>query len=128
MPPTAADVKVNDVIKIASYALNALPLALWIGTLGRVLISKDRRKFTDIIIISILMILTQVTEIVVYQLFYTQSYRAYNGDQNHNELVQQTMNVCAFISDTTFYLAHWVFAFSYLALSYRLDLVSTRLP
>jgi len=78
MQPTEADVKVNDVIKITCYALYSPPLALWIGTLGRVLISKDRRKFTNIIIISTLMILNQVAVIVYWQLTYTQTYRAYN--------------------------------------------------
>ena len=71
MPPTAAEVKVFDAINIASYALSALPLALWIGTFLRVLISKDRRKLIEIIIISILMILNQVGDIFYYQLFYT---------------------------------------------------------
>ncbi len=33
-----------------------------------------------------------------------------------------------FTSNTTFNLAHWVFAFSYLALSYRLQLISKKLP
>jgi hypothetical protein len=33
-----------------------------------------------------------------------------------------------FTTVTTFNLAHWVFAFSYLALSYRLELISKNLP
>jgi hypothetical protein len=33
-----------------------------------------------------------------------------------------------FTTNTTFNLAHWVFAFSYLALSYRLELISKSLP
>ncbi len=36
--------------------------------------------------------------------------------------------VSSFTLDTTFNLAHWVFAFSYLALSYRLELISKNLP
>ncbi len=35
---------------------------------------------------------------------------------------------CDFTINTTFNLAHWVFAFSYLALSYRLELISKNLP
>ncbi len=43
---------------------------------------------------------------------------------NHVDLANQTLNVCNFITNITFNLAHWVFAFSYLALSYRLELIS----
>jgi hypothetical protein len=49
--------KVLKQIDTASYALNVPPLALWIGLLARMLISKDRDKLTPLIVISILMIL-----------------------------------------------------------------------
>jgi hypothetical protein len=41
----------------ASYALNVLPLVLWIGLLARMLISKDRHKLVPLIVISILITL-----------------------------------------------------------------------
>ena len=44
------------------------------------------------------------------------------------QLTLQILNACNFTSATTFNLAHWVFAFSYLALSYRLELISKNLP
>jgi hypothetical protein len=43
-------------------------------------------------------------------------------------LALQILNAFNFTFITTFNLAHWVFAFSYLALSYRLELVSKKLP
>jgi hypothetical protein len=56
---TAAEVlKVYKDLNTASYALNFPPLVLWIGLLARKLISKDRDKFTPLIVISILMILS----------------------------------------------------------------------
>ena len=59
MPATAAErLNVIKQLEIASYAFNAPPLALWIGLLARMLISKDRDKLTPLIVISILMILS----------------------------------------------------------------------
>jgi hypothetical protein len=55
---TAAEVKVYKDLDTASYALNFPPLALWIGLLARMLISKDRDKLTALIVISILIILS----------------------------------------------------------------------
>jgi hypothetical protein len=68
---TAAEVTVYKDLETASYALNVSPLALWIGLLARMLISKDRHKLAPLIIISILMILTEVASIVYYQLNFT---------------------------------------------------------
>ena len=44
------------------------------------------------------------------------------------QLTLQILQACNFTANTTFNLAHWVFAFSYLALSYRLELISKNLP
>jgi hypothetical protein len=56
---TAAEIlKVLKQLDITSYALNVPPLALWIGLLARMLISKDRDKLIPLIVISILMILS----------------------------------------------------------------------
>jgi hypothetical protein len=59
---------------------------------------------------------------------YTYQDRNIKGDLNHIDLANQILNACSFTLDTTFNLAHWVFAFSYLALSYRLELISKNLP
>ncbi len=64
MPVTAAEVKVYKYIDTASYALNVAPLALWIGLLSRMLISKDRDKLVPLIVNSILMILSYIAFIV----------------------------------------------------------------
>ena len=55
---TAENLKVLKQIDIASYAFNVPPLALWIGLITMMLISKDRDKLTPLIVISILMILS----------------------------------------------------------------------
>ena len=66
--------------------------------------------------------------IVYYQLVYTYQDRNYKGDLNHIDLANQILRACNFTANTTFNLAHWVFAFSYLALSYRIELISKNLP
>ncbi len=71
MPATAEVLKVYKQLDTGSYALNLPPLALWIGLLARMLISKDRDKLTPLIVISILMILYSVATIVDWQLNYT---------------------------------------------------------
>ena len=58
MSTTAAYLKVYKDLDTASYALNLPPLALWIGLLARMLISKDREKLIPLIVISIFMILS----------------------------------------------------------------------
>jgi len=65
---------------------------------------------------------------ISYQLLYTYFYRQYNGEVKHSALWIQTINAFGFVSLTTFYLAHWVFAFCYLALTYRFQLVSKGMP
>ena len=97
MSTTAAEVlKVFKDLDITSYALNFPPLALWIGLLARMLISKDRDKLTPLIVISILMILSLGANIVYYQLVYTYNDRYYNGDLNHIDLANQILSACAF--------------------------------
>ncbi len=65
---------------------------------------------------------------VEWQLGYTYNKKGYKGDLNHYDLAVQMLDACEFTSATTFNLAHWVFAFSYLALSYRLELIAKKLP
>ncbi len=59
---------------------------------------------------------------------FTFNHRNFNGDLNHIDLANQILEALIFTANTTFNLAHWVFAFSYLALSYRLELISKNLP
>ena len=92
------------------------------------LISKDREQLIPLLLISILMILYSVASIVYWQLCYTVNDRRYKGDLNNVNLLFQIIHACDFTVVTTFNLAHWVFAFSFLALSYRLELISKDLP
>jgi len=74
------------------------------------------------------MILSWVASMVFWQLAYTYNERDYNGTLTNVELARQVINGCWFICNLSFNLAHWVFAFNYLALSYRLKLASEGLP
>ncbi len=58
MPTAAEYLEVIKQLDTASYASNVPPLALWIGLLARMLISKDRDKLAPIIVLSILLILS----------------------------------------------------------------------
>ena len=89
-----AEIKASNQVRIVSYAVTAPPLVLWIGVLTRVLISKDRRKHTELIVISVLMILSLLADMGNWQLLYTHDDREYNGDINHPELWKQIQNAC----------------------------------
>ena len=116
--------KALDVIRIATYALCSLPLASYIALLGWMLYKKDRRNLTPLIIVCVLMILYLAAVIVMNQLWYT--FSKPDGDLTWTE--SQIINGCYFIVNATFYLAHWVFAYSYLALSFRLELAKNKRP
>ena len=55
---STAEIQAWNEIKIVSYALNVPLLVLFIGILVRVLMSKDRRKLIELIVICILIILS----------------------------------------------------------------------
>jgi len=65
---------------------------------------------------------------VFWQLAYTFNVRDLNGNLNHEQKARQYINGIWFTSNVTFNLAHWIFAFNYLALSFRLKLTSEGLP
>jgi len=112
----------------ASYASCVPPLALFIGLLSRMLLSKDRPKLNELIIVCVLMILSLVGTMIYFQVLYNYNESYYNGGVNRPDLINQVIQASYFASNLGFNLSHWVFAFSYLALSYRLDLVSNNLP
>jgi len=62
------------------------------------------------------------------QLNYTYKDKEFNGDLIHPDVASHILSACLFITNSAFNLAHWVFAFSYLELSYRLELVAKKLP
>jgi hypothetical protein len=126
MSATIEEVEAYKHINIASYAFYVSTLVIWIGLLLRMLTSKDRDKFYGLIVISILMIVSFVAAIVAWQLDYTYNYKSYKGDLNHPDLAEQILQASYFAANTTFNLAHWFFAFSYLALSYRFELIAKK--
>ena len=74
------------------------------------------------------MIVSLIASIVSWQLCYTYTYRNHNGGLNHYDLAVQILQACDFTRITTFNLAHWFFAFSYLTLSYRMELTAKKMP
>jgi hypothetical protein len=115
-------------LQIASYAFYVPTLALWIGLLGRMLISKDRDKFYGLIVVAVLIIVSFGASMVYYQRWYTMWDKSCKEDPYNYYLATQIMQACLFTTTTAFNLAHWFFAFSYLALSYRLELMAKKLP
>jgi len=62
------------------------------------------------------------------QLNYTYKEREYKAEIIHPHVTNNILNGCLFITNSTFNLAHWLFAYSYLVLSYRLEQASKKLP
>ena len=46
----------------------------------------------------------------------------------HDNLSTQLIETCYFFSVSTFNLAHWLFAYSYLVLSFKIELMAKDLP
>ncbi len=115
-------------LNIASYATTIPTLLLWIVILIRMLIQKAKAKFFALIVICILMIVSQITAILQNQLSYNFYNRIYKEVLSHQKLDHQILQGFENISYATFNLAHWLFAFSYLVLSYRVELSVKRLP
>ncbi len=74
------------------------------------------------------MIISLIARLVVCQLAYTYTYRNLTGGLKHFNLSVQILQACNFTLNTTFNLAHWFFAFSYLVLSYRMEQTAKKLP
>jgi len=65
---------------------------------------------------------------VFWQLSLTYNEREYHGELSHPKLAKQILSACIYTSNAPFYLAHWIFAYSYLTLSIRLELLSKKMP
>ena len=74
------------------------------------------------------MIVSLIANIFACQLSCTYSYRNLTGGLNHYDLANNILQACDFTLNTTFNLAHWFFAFSYLVLSYRMELTAKKMP
>lgn len=124
---TASDIEVWNRIKITAYACNAPPLAIWLCILVRLLVTKEIRELMPLIVVSVLMIVDLVSSMAYWQFQYNQHEKRIKGDLNHPVIANQILEACGFTSDISFYIAHWVFAFSYLCLSYRFELIKKNL-
>ena len=75
------------------------------------------------------MIVFQIANIIGAQLEYTLFNKLLINEKTINiELYNQLIMASQFLIITTFNLAHWFFAYNYWALSWRIDLVSDRMP
>ena len=74
------------------------------------------------------MIVSQIANITQQQLDYSYFVTANKEDRYLNEFERNMLQACYFISSTTFNLAHWFFAFSYLVLSYQIEITKEKLP
>jgi hypothetical protein len=83
---TAEEVKVSRNINIASLVTNVPGLAIWIGVLARIIITKA--KLCGLVLICCLMITSQITIIMFCQLQYT-LLRQYEGNDSNFELYNQ---------------------------------------
>jgi len=128
MPATAEEDKALLDINIACFVTCFLNVLLWMYVLVKMLIRKATAKFFALIIICVLMITAQIANVVYTQLIYTMYHRYYKGVLKHPKVVFQLIEAFIFICYTTFYLAHWLFAFSYLVLSYQIELNAKRQP
>jgi uncharacterized membrane protein AbrB (regulator of aidB expression) len=61
-------------------------------------------------------------------LVYTFYDRSYEEVLYHQDLFFQTLQAFEFLSYATFNLAHWLFAFSYFVLSFRIEMTTKDLP
>ena len=71
MPTPAQKLKYYKSMRTASYASTVPPLALFIYVLARMLLSKDRHKLTELIVVCVLMIVSLVGSIIDWQVLYT---------------------------------------------------------
>lgn len=74
------------------------------------------------------MIVSQIANITQQQLDFSYFVRASKEDRLINEFEGNMLQACYFTSSTTFNLAHWFFAFSYLVLSYEIEITKEKLP
>ena len=64
------DVKVALDLKVTCYVTTVPTLALWTGVFVRIMIQKDKDKFFALIIICVLMLVSQIANIVLNELYY----------------------------------------------------------
>ena len=72
------------------------------------------------------MIVCQIAIMTEWQLYYTFADRDHKGIQSHKNIDNQSLNACQFITILTFNLAHWILAFSYFVLSWRIELIKNK--
>ena len=64
------DVKVALDLKVTCYVTFVPTIVLWTGVFLRIMIQKDKDKFFALIIICVLMLVSQIANIVLNELYY----------------------------------------------------------
>jgi len=64
------EVKVAYDLKVTCYVTTVPTLVLWTGVFFRIMIQKDKEKFFALIIICVLMLVSQLANIVLNELYY----------------------------------------------------------
>jgi len=111
------EIKVFKQINITSIATTAPNLVLWFWVFHRIMRQTDRAKYRWLIAVSVLMIVSMIASIASFQIDYTFNVRRIDGSLDRYKLATNLLLTCYFISNTTFNLAHWIFAFSYFVLA-----------
>jgi hypothetical protein len=65
---TNRDVDIAKAILISSYPTTVPTFCLWTGVLGRIMVQKEKARFWPLIVISILMIVSQIASMLYWQL------------------------------------------------------------
>jgi hypothetical protein len=122
---TAEKVRIYWSINIASYATNVPGLIIWICVLARIL--TNDAKLWGLVLICSLMIVCQIAIIIMNQMTYTMVLKQYEGDDINLIFYTQSADATWFLNIATFNLAHWLFAFNYWALSWRIELIKNQI-
>jgi len=80
MPASNQEIlEVLEILMIAAYATTIPNLLLWIWVFGKILKKKDLRKFFTMIVICILMILSLIANMILFQMNYNMFEREIDG-------------------------------------------------
>lgn len=104
-------------INIVSWLTDAIALVAWIAVLVRILYYKT--KLWGLVLICSLMIVSQITLIILFQVDYSADLMRYNETSFNEKLYLVLGQAAQAFNFATFNEAHWLFAFNYWAFSYR---------
>lgn len=114
-------------INIASLTTTIPTLCVWTALFIKIMLQEQRDLFFSILLICLLMIISQVSSIIGYQLDYTFNNKSLNDDLNNIYAASQLIEASFFIASVSFNAGHWFFAYSYLVLSFQIELITNEM-